>query len=162
MHQEEQPSHPGLFKVLRQGDATSFSNKLVAERDFRKGTTIADLACLTPGPKRYSSVQISATEHVELNSDLLYLNHSCDPSTYLDIAKKSIVALKDIEKGDELTFFYPSTEWDMAQAFNCWCGAVKCVGKVNGARHISARILEQFTLSEHVRKLLRKRDSEEH
>lgn len=117
MQQQEQqaPSHPGLFKVLRQGDSTSFSSKLVAERDFKKGETIADLTGLTPGPKRYSSVQISATEHVELNSDLLYLNHSCDPSTYLDITKRAIVALKDIKQGEELTFFYPSTEWDMGK-----------------------------------------------
>lgn len=117
MHQEQQQSsHPGLFKVLRQGDPTSFSSKLVAERDFNKGETIADLTGLTPGPKRYSSVQISPTEHVELNSDLLYLNHSCDPSTYLDITKRAIVALMDIKQGEELTFFYPSTEWDMGKA----------------------------------------------
>jgi len=70
--EQQQPSHPGLFKVLRQGDPTSFSSKLVAERDFLKGETIADLTGLTPGPKRYSSVQISPTEHVELNSDLLF------------------------------------------------------------------------------------------
>ncbi|CEP19225.1 hypothetical protein [Parasitella parasitica] len=162
MDQNAQSSHPGLFKVLRQGDATSFSSKLVAERDFEKGTTIADLTGLTPGPKRYSSVQISAIEHVELNSDLLYLNHSCDPSTYLDVSKRAIVALKDIKQGDELTFFYPSTEWDMAQAFDCWCGAAKCIGRVNGARHLSTESLEQFTLSEHVIQLLKDRDSVEH
>ncbi|KAF1799905.1 hypothetical protein V8B55DRAFT_1542607 [Mucor lusitanicus] len=161
MQQQEQqaPSHPGLFKVLRQGDSTSFSSKLVAERDFKKGETIADLTGLTPGPKRYSSVQISATEHVELNSDLLYLNHSCDPSTYLDITKRAIVALKDIKQGEELTFFYPSTEWDMAQVFDCWCGADKCVGKVNGARHTPTEVLEQFTLSEHIIQLIKERDS---
>jgi hypothetical protein len=110
-----QPSHPGLFKVIRQGDPTSFTSKLVAERDFEKDSVIADLTGLTPGPKRYSSVQISAKEHVELNSDLLYLNHSCDPSTYLDVTKKAIVALRDLKTGDELTFFYPSTEWDMGK-----------------------------------------------
>ncbi|GAN02037.1 conserved hypothetical protein [Mucor ambiguus] len=157
--EQQQPSHPGLFKVLRQGDPTSFSSKLVAERDFNKGETIADLTGLTPGPKRYSSVQISATEHVELNSDLLYLNHSCDPSTYLDITKRAIVALKDIKQGEELSFFYPSTEWDMAQAFDCWCGADKCVGKVNGARHTPTKVLEQFTLSEHIIQLIKERDS---
>lgn len=119
--EQQQPSHPGLFKVLRQGDPASFSSKLVAERDFNKGETIADLTGLTPGPKRYSSVQISATEHVELNSDLLYLNHSCDPSTYLDVTKKAIVALKPIKQGEELTFFYPSTEWDMGKSAAVIC-----------------------------------------
>lgn len=111
--QAAQPSHPGLFKVIRQGDPTSFTSKLIAEKDFNKDSIIADLKGLTPGPKRYSSVQISVEEHVELNSDLLYLNHSCDPSTYLDVTTRAIVALRDLKAGDELTFFYPSTEWDM-------------------------------------------------
>lgn len=111
------PSHPGLFKVVRQGDPDSFTSKLIAECDFKKDSVIVDLTGLTPGPKRYSSVQISATEHVELNSDLLYLNHSCDPSTYLNITQRAIVALKDIKKGEELDFFYPSTEWDMGKEY---------------------------------------------
>ncbi|KAG2194721.1 hypothetical protein INT47_012092 [Mucor saturninus] len=152
------PSHPGLFKVVRQGDPESFTSKLVAERDFAKDAVIVDLTGLTPGPKRYSSVQISATDHVELNSDLLYLNHSCDPSTYLNIAQRAIVALKDIKQGDELDFFYPSTEWDMAQAFDCWCGSAKCIGKVNGASHLSSDVLKQFTISEHITQLLKERD----
>lgn len=32
-------------------------------------------------------------------------------------------ALRDIQPGDELSFFYPSTEWEMAQGFECKCGA---------------------------------------
>lgn len=151
--QNTNPSHPGLFKIERQGDPSSFSSKLVAERDFPQGSVIVDLTGLTPGPKRYSSVQISENEHVELNSDLLYLNHSCDPSTYLDVTQRAIVALKDIKTGDELSFFYPSTEWDLgklllldsyfsqiltfldffkAQAFDCWCGSTKVIHDIFG------------------------------
>ena len=29
--------------------------------------------------------------------------------------------LKDIKAGDELRFFYPATEWEMAQPFSCIC-----------------------------------------
>ncbi|KAI8059992.1 uncharacterized protein B0P05DRAFT_574852 [Gilbertella persicaria] len=152
------PSHPGLFSVVHQGESGSFSSRLIAERDFPKDSVIVDLKGLTPGPKQYSSVQISPTEHVELNSDLLYLNHACNPSTYLDVSKKALVALKDIRKGEELNFFYPSTEWDMAQAFDCWCGSEKCIGKVNGARHIPTSTLKQFTLSEHIKQLIKERD----
>lgn len=28
-----------------------------------------------------------------------------------------------LKKGQDITFFYPSTEWDMAQGFECSCGA---------------------------------------
>ncbi|KAI8344921.1 hypothetical protein BD560DRAFT_493287 [Blakeslea trispora] len=157
--ENDQPSHPGIFSVLKQGEPGSFSSKLVAERDFAEGSVIVNLQGLTPGPKRYSSVQVSPTEHVELNSDLLYLNHSCNPSTYLDVTKRSLMALQDIKKGDELTFFYPSTEWDMAQPFDCWCGSEKCIGKVDGARNLPAEKLQKFMLSDHIRQLLKERDT---
>ena len=109
------PTHPGYFKVVRQGTPESFSSRLVAERDYPKGAVIANLEGLTPGPKRYSSVQISEEEHIELNSDLVFMNHSCEPSTRMDVDKRAVVAAKDLVPGDELTFFYPSTEWDMGK-----------------------------------------------
>jgi len=35
-----------------------------------------------------------------------------------------------LKKGDDITFFYPSTEWDMAQGFDCNCGAKVCLTAV--------------------------------
>jgi hypothetical protein len=145
------PTHPNDFKVVRQGPPESFSSKLVAERAFPKGATIATLEGLTPGAKRYSTVQISQTEHIELNSDLVFMNHSCNPSTLMDVDRMVVSATRDLAAGDELTFFYPSTEWDMgkllysiliycsssdlinvlymiAQPFSCWCGASNVSG----------------------------------
>ncbi|KAI7901216.1 uncharacterized protein BX663DRAFT_531986 [Cokeromyces recurvatus] len=153
------PSHPGLFKVVHQGNSDSFTSKLVAECEFKKDQVIVDLkGLIVPGPKRYSSVQISANEHVELNSDLLYLNHSCDPNTFLDVSQLELIALRDVHIGDELLFFYPSTEWDMAQAFDCWCGSSKCIGKVRGAHEIPTKILDQFKLNNHIIQLVQERD----
>ncbi|CAO3649591.1 unnamed protein product [Cunninghamella echinulata] len=134
-------SHPGIFHV-RKGDSDSFTSALIADQAFEKGQVIVNLEGLTPGPKRYSSVQISPTEHVELNSDLLYLNHS---------------SLKPLSVGDELTFFYPSTEWDIAQQFDCWCGSSKCIKVVKGAKYLPTEVLEQFELSQHIKNLLSER-----
>ncbi|KAL1935637.1 hypothetical protein VTP01DRAFT_4777 [Rhizomucor pusillus] len=156
--QETKPSHPGLFRIVHDGTPEQFRSKLVAERDFAKGSVIADLAGLTPGPKRYSSVQVSPTEHVELNSDLLYMNHSCDPSALMDVDRRAVVAAKDIKAGDELTFFYPSTEWDMAQPFSCWCGSSQCIKTVQGARHLPTETLNKFVLSKHIKDLIAERD----
>jgi hypothetical protein len=30
---------------------------------------------------------------------------------------------RGLAEGQDITFFYPSTEWDMAQGFDCSCGA---------------------------------------
>ncbi|PHZ16343.1 SET domain-containing protein, partial [Rhizopus microsporus ATCC 52813] len=141
------------FKVVRQGTPGEFSSKLVAERAFPKGSVIAELKGLTPGEKRYSSVQVSENEHIELNSDLLYMNHSCDPSAIMDVDRMAVTANKDIAPGDELTFFYPSTEWDMAQPFSCWCGSSKCIKTVQGAQYLSTQVLNQFHLSKHITEL---------
>jgi hypothetical protein len=111
------PTHPNDFKVVRQGSPESFSSKLCAVRKFLKGSVIAPLEGLTPGAKRYSTVQISETKHIELNSDLVFMNHSCDPSTLMDVDRMVVIATRDIAAGDELTFFYPSTEWDMGKIF---------------------------------------------
>ncbi|KAI8048035.1 uncharacterized protein B0P05DRAFT_600897 [Gilbertella persicaria] len=153
------PTHPNDFKVVRQGPPESFSSKLVAERAFPEGSVIAPLEGLTPGAKRYSTVQISETEHIELNSDLVFMNHSCDPSTLMDVDRMVVTATRDIAAGDELTFFYPSTEWDMAQPFSCWCGSSKCIETVQGAKYLSTDTLNKFKSSRHIKQLLQKRDT---
>lgn len=113
---ENTPSHPGIIQVVRQGTPEQFSSRIELLKGFDKGEVVVDLTGLTPGPKRYSSVQVSATEHVELNSDLVFMNHSCDPTMHFDVDRMAIVALRSVKPGDELTFFYPSTEWDMGKS----------------------------------------------
>ncbi|KAI7908285.1 uncharacterized protein BX663DRAFT_26934 [Cokeromyces recurvatus] len=152
------PTHPNDFKIVRQGPPESFSSKLVAVRPFAKGSIIATLEGLTPGAKRYSTVQVSKDKHIELNSDLVFMNHSCDPSTFMDVDHSVVVATRDIAPDDELTFFYPSTEWDMAQPFSCWCGSSKCIETVQGARYLSTNTLKQFVLSKHIEELIQERD----
>ena len=57
---------------------------------------------------------------------------------------------RDLKRGDALTFFYPSTEWDMAQPFKCTCGAEACKGWINGAGKMDRKILEGYWLNEHI------------
>lgn len=57
-----------------------------------------------------------------------YLNHSCEPNA--GMAGMRLVALRDIARGEEVTFDYNTTEWEMAAPFECGCGA--CGGRVIG------------------------------
>ncbi|KAG0228217.1 hypothetical protein BGX31_006681, partial [Mortierella sp. GBA43] len=118
------PTHPGLFEVVY--SEGSYNSQLTSSKDFKKGEVICDIVGSTPGPKKYTTVQIDKDLHIELNSDLVYLNHSCNPSTLFNTEKMQLIAAFDIKKGDSLTFFYPSSEWEMDQPFPCWCGAEKC------------------------------------
>lgn len=62
---------------------------------------------------------------MELNSDMVYINHSCAPNVAMDVDRMVVRALEDIAIGEELSFFYPSTEWEMEQPFECWCNSDK-------------------------------------
>ncbi|TFY72938.1 hypothetical protein EVG20_g98 [Dentipellis fragilis] len=139
------PSHPGLFAVeFKPGD---FSSACIASK--AQGETIALLEGLTQGPKAYTSVQCGSgpEDHIELNSDLVYVNHSCEPNVAFDLSspdrsKWHARALKPIRAGESMTFFYPSTEWHMDQPFDCFCGAPSCIGKIQGADTLSLAQLE--------------------
>jgi len=92
---------------------------------------------------------------LNLNSDLLYINHSCDPSLIFDTGNLNVlVGPKGLKVGDELTFFYPSTEWDMAQPFKCLCGTSVCRGTIAGAKAMPPAKLEGYWLNGHIRQLL--------
>ena len=83
-------------------------------------------------------------QHINLNSDLLYANHSCTPSLVFDTGRMEarVVADRPLRAGDELTFFYPSTEWEMDRPFRCRCGAGKgkCLGWIDGAKVLARRV----------------------
>ncbi|CEH13522.1 galactose-proton symport [Ceraceosorus bombacis] len=159
------PTHPGLLEVrFEDGD---FQSRAVAMKNYKKGETIADMSAATPsGSVRYSTVQVTEKDHIELNSDLVFCNHSCDPSVRFDVSAPAppnvskpgsswrIVAERDIREGEALTFFYPSTEWDMSQPFNCTCdGGSKCLGYVQGAKHLDSSILQKYFLNAHILRL---------
>lgn len=163
---EPPPSHPDLFRVERRPG--SFNSCLLAQKCFAEGEVLCKLQGLTKGPKAYSSVQCGPgdEDHFELGSDLLYMNHSCEPNVAVDLLSPSeeqwcIRAIRDIEKGDSLTFFYPSTEWEMSQPFDCNCGKPTCLKSVAGAKFLSREELSRRGLiNKHIWELVEQREKE--
>lgn len=102
----------------------------------------------------YLSVQIDIDKHIHLSPDYLqYINHSCNPNLFFDTNKGQIIAINDISENEELTFFYPSTEWSMAQAFDCFCGDKNCLGTISGAVNLSKQQLKQYKINHHILKM---------
>ncbi|WVR07768.1 hypothetical protein IAU60_004811 [Kwoniella sp. DSM 27419] len=159
------PTHPDLFRVEftpPQGDSEEFSSRLVAEADFGPDERITRLTNISLAPeKAYSSVQFGngPRDHLELNSDLLFMNHSCAPTAELHLDQQQPeqwevrTTSRGLKKGEAITFFYPSTEWDMAQGFQCSCGASHCLGQIRGARYLTLDQLEERGyVNEHIRR----------
>jgi hypothetical protein len=99
------------------------------------------------------TVQVGRHRHVEVK-ELSSMNHSCDPNVILDTTRMLAFATRAIAAGEELTFFYPSTEWEMSAPFICLCGAQSCIHVVAGARFLPLSTLEQHFLNRHIRELM--------
>lgn len=158
-----QPSHPTIQKVMIPSDPNDFTTKSISLINLPPYALYAKLSfppCTEAEKPTYATVQKGRDEHLNLNSDLVYINHSCEPSVIFDTTSLSILAgPRGLKAGEELTFFYPSTEWDMAQGFSCFCGAETCRGYISGAKNMKPEQLEGVWLNAHIRALLEERDA---
>ncbi len=60
------------------------------------------------------------------------LNHSCEPNCGV-IGSAVLIAMRDIEVGEELTFDYAMTDASDYDEFPCLCAEANCRGVVTGA-----------------------------
>jgi hypothetical protein len=127
---------------------------LITKQSYKKGEVICEIptAKVIDTANRYT-VQIGRDRHTEVGK-LSALNHSCDPNVILDTENLSMVARRDIDVGEELSFFYPSTEWEMDAPFICLCGASNCIHVVAGARFLPLSTLENHYLNRHIREMM--------
>jgi hypothetical protein len=127
---------------------------LVTKQAYKKGEGMCAIPSenIMDKPNRYT-VQIARDKHTHVGK-LAALNHSCDPNVILDTENMLMVARRDIQKGEELFFFYPATEWEMNAPFICLCGATNCIHVVAGARFLPLSTLETQYLSPHIRELM--------
>jgi len=171
---------PNALEVIKNpGPFSSFSKSKVS---LPPGELVATLEAttLTPATATYATVQVSRTQHVNLNSDFLYVNSSCDPSLEFHVVKRGaggyasgssgggqfaievrVAAGRALRPGDDMTFFYPSTEWDMKQPFDCRCGSAKCKGVIRGAKYLTLSELEGYFVNNHIVELLKEREDQE-
>ena len=154
-------SHPDL---IRFHTGSGFSNYITSLVALPSGALFARLEpnVNTPAPcATYQTVQTGRDSHIQLNSDLVYMNHSCEPSLVIDVKalEVRVVNDRDLRVGDALTFFYPSTEWDSAQPFQCECGSRECLGEMRGAKGLSRDVLEKYWINEHIMEMVREENS---
>jgi hypothetical protein len=126
----------GLFThdVIRKGQiATSFFGEVVS---FHQANA--------------KSLQLSSELFLRGNGDLdEFLNHSCAPNCaviFEDGFLPYTVAAREIAAGEELTFNYNCTEWNLLEqedvfqeqvAFVCMCKSDLCLGQIHGFTHLS-------------------------
>jgi hypothetical protein len=131
---------------------------LFATASFFKGDIIIDFGSskMVETPN-YLTVQIGENKHIHLSPEYLqYTNHSCEPNVLFNTTAMQLECLKNIAIGDEITFFYPATEWLISQTFNCHCGKPACVGLIKGASELSVDVLRKYKLTEFIESMVQK------
>ena len=119
----------GLFAIdgLRQGELVAVKGGHVMDRATR------DRVAKTLGPAEIQIAEdlfIGPVRAEERHDAMMYLNHSCDPNVVVR-GQITFVALRNLERGEELTFDYATTDdddWEM----ECGCGAAACRRLVTG------------------------------
>ncbi|HLO32501.1 MAG TPA: SET domain-containing protein-lysine N-methyltransferase [Anaerolineales bacterium] len=70
-------------------------------------------------------------------------NHSCDPNVGLS-GQIGVVAMRDIEPGEELSFDYAMCDSTPYDEFDCCCGSENCRGSVTGSDWMRPDLWEKY------------------
>ena len=136
---------PGVPVGIAREDGT---HRLVAARDIPAGIQIFRInGELVDQPSRYS-LQVGEGKHIDLRTghsekDIFenyfwrFLNHSCEPNVI--IRNQAVYALRWITTGEDVTFDYNTTEYDMDEPFTCLCSSPHCLGMIRGFRHLTRK-----------------------
>src|SRR5271167_540164 len=85
-------------------------SSLLAKTPFRRGEVILPMIG-TLSARSYRTIQIDSRRHLD-GAVMAFMNHSCRPTSIVEAQALRVRAAVDLKAGDEITFFYPSTEWD--------------------------------------------------
>ncbi len=118
---------------------------VLAARRIAEGEAICEIYFDSIRPRRTTTRKsIQIWEDAFLNSRLRaiddYFNHSCNPNSVLHFPNYVLRALRVIDKGEEITWNYLTTEFNLArdgQDFDCECSSDNCVGHVKGFTYLT-------------------------
>lgn len=152
-------SNHGIAEMRRK--LSNGQNALFSLRTYQPGDVIANFTAGTISAEpTYLTIQLGIRKHITFDPEYLqYINHSCDPNVFFDTTAMNLVALKTLKRNEEMTFFYPSTEWKMKQTFQCYCGYKYCIGEIKGASYLSKEAQEKYRFTDFIQQQLAKRSA---
>lgn len=133
---------------------------LQAKQDIRNGTVICKENAVLSTKMLLSTIQYKKGLHVNLPVEDGFIwrtQHMCEPNSYLlvqsevldkaddkrDIegaaASVSLIATKDIQKGEQVGYDYNSTEVVLSRSFNCVCTYKKCPVHIGGYNYLNTQ-----------------------
>lgn len=134
LYTEETKSGKGVFTlkdIVKGENILQFKGKFMTYQDFPTHYTKFEDHC----------VQINDNLYLGPSGDIDDLfNHSCNPNSGLRIeqGKVTLIALKKISAGEEITWDYSTTMDEDFWEMDCECDSEKCRKKIRDFKHLPA------------------------
>jgi hypothetical protein len=146
---------PAINQLLKVRNTRKYGKGVFAEADIAKGRVIHILGGDTmtshdlvqrvnSGQERIDDpLQVGRRTYIDLDDFSRSFNHSCNPNA--GIRKRSeLFALRDIRKGEEITYDYSATIAPTVWQMECKCGAKNCRKTLGDVRNIPKRQLQKY------------------
>jgi hypothetical protein len=160
-----------LFANIRIVETRDKGRSVIVDENIKKGDSIFSFigVAIPIDEGSYKSLQINEDLYLESTEGFdNNLNHSCAPNCYIDFKQNpnqpELVALRDIKKGEELSFDYNTTDYDLKDPkcryfFPCQCHAPNCLGEIKGYKYLTPE--QKREISPYLAPFLRKIYDEE-
>jgi len=116
-------------------ETLTYGKTVVAGELISKGTKIYKCVGEIIEHPTMNTVELDEDKHINCTQGTCEITcHNCSPNSSFQLEDDFLVlvALKDIEKGEQITFNYCTTEWNMSSPFKCLCGNENCFGYIAG------------------------------
>ncbi len=134
---------------------TRHGKGVFAARDLHKGDLILETTGVVLGHQTEHSMQIGWETHLEPDPPIRLINHSCAPNAGVKTNRlgfPDIVALTNIEQGEEIRFDYAMTEFQhydrenpgLEFSLRCQCGSPNCRGKLGYYSELPDELKERY------------------
>lgn len=87
-------------------------------------------------------VGVGKNQWIDPINHCVFFNHSCDPNTGIK-GRVTVVALRNIKKGEEVTFDYSLNEGDIFWRLKCNCGHKNCRKVIRSIQFVPKNIFEK-------------------
>jgi len=111
-----------IHMEFKAANPNPYASGCYALKDFAEGEVICPITGELSATPTFESIQIGPHLHLDMARPSSILNHSCDPNGFIDFAKMQYRALRPIKKGEQLTWNYNTSEWELKRPFQCLCG----------------------------------------
>lgn len=126
-----------LKEDVKKGDKIiEYVGEKITKKEAERRIDIIDQQVKSTGkPSEYYIFELNKTHDIDGDVDYnpaKYINHSCEPNCEIEVkgGRIWIIALRDLKKGEELSYDYA---WDIDDDYEerpCHCGSKHCVGYI--------------------------------